>query len=87
MQQNTFTGFQDIGSFASAFYQLISREVLDGLWHKLGPKPRGHKPTLSGPELVMGLVFHVLTAAGTLAAHVRKLTGISLSNSALSQRR
>ena len=55
--------------------------------HKLGPKPRGHKPTLSGPELVMGLVFHVLTAAGTLAAHVRKLTGISLSNSALSQRR
>ena len=87
MQQNTFTGFQNIGSFASAFYQLISREVLDGLWHKLGPKPRGHKPTLSGPELVMGLVFHVLTAAGTLAAHVRKLTGISLSNSALSQRR
>ena len=87
MRQNTCTQFENIGSFTDAFHQLISSVALSTLWRKLGPKPRGTKPTLSGPQLVMGLVFHVLMAAGTLAAHVKKLTGIELSDSDLSQRR
>ena len=35
----------------------------------------------------MGLVFHLLAGAGTLAEHVRDLTGKTISDSALSQRR
>lgn len=35
----------------------------------------------------MGLVFHLLAGAGTLAQHVRELTGKNISDSALSQRR
>jgi hypothetical protein len=35
----------------------------------------------------MGLVFHVLGGAGTLAEHVRQVTGKSITDGALSQRR
>ena len=35
----------------------------------------------------MGLVYHVLQPHGTLAAHVKRLTGIAISDEALSQRR
>ena len=35
----------------------------------------------------MGLVFHVLAGAGTLAEHVKTLTGKSITDGALSQRR
>ena len=35
----------------------------------------------------MGLVFHVLAGAGTLAEHVRELTGKRITDGALSQRR
>lgn len=35
----------------------------------------------------MGLVFHVVAGAGTLAEHVRQLTGKSITDGALSQRR
>ncbi len=87
MRQNTGSRLENISSFTAAFHQLISYAALAALWRKLGPKARGKKPTLSGPELIMGLVFHGLAAAGTFAAHVKKLTGIDLSDSDLSQRR
>jgi hypothetical protein len=35
----------------------------------------------------MGMVFHAISGAGTLAEHVGQLTGITISDSALSQRR
>ncbi|MBI3871193.1 MAG: hypothetical protein HY299_21900 [Verrucomicrobia bacterium] len=38
-------------------------------------------------QLVMGMVFHAMNGAGTLAEHVSQITGIAISNSALSQRR
>jgi hypothetical protein len=87
MRQNTCSHFENIDSFTNVFHQLISDGDMSALWRKLAPKPRGVKPALNGPQLVMGLVFHVLMAAGTFAAHVKKLTGIELSDSALSQRR
>ncbi|MBI2928020.1 MAG: IS4 family transposase [Verrucomicrobia bacterium] len=76
-----------VSSFTQAFGALLDASVLAQLWQQQGPKPRGHKPGLSGPQLVSALVFHVLAGAGTLAAHVQQLTGLKLSDSALSQRR
>jgi len=74
-------------SFTRAFHDLISAPSLTQLWREHGPKPRGRKPKLSGADLVIALVFHVLCGAGSLAAHVMQITGIDISNSALSQRR
>jgi len=76
-----------VTTFAQAFGALLEASVLAQLWQQQGPKPRGQKPRLSGPQLVSALVFHILAGAGTLAAHVQQLTGLELSDSALSQRR
>lgn len=81
------TSCSPASSFSEAFHQLLNDSVLAQLWSQHGPKPRGHKPKLSGPQLVCGLVFHVLCGVGTLAAHMQQLTGIEISDSALSQRR
>lgn len=76
-----------VSTFTQAFAALLQASVLAQLWQQHGPKPRGQKPRLSGPQLVSALVFHLLAGAGTLAAHVQQLTGLQLSDSALSQRR
>jgi hypothetical protein len=76
-----------ISSFSQAFAALLDAAVLAQLWKQHGPKPRGQIPRLSGPQLVSALIYHVLAGPGTLAAHVRQLTGLKLSDSALSQRR
>lgn len=76
-----------VTSFTQAFAALLDASVLAQLWQQHGPKPRGQKPRLSGAQLVSALIFHVLAGAGTLAAHVQQLTGLKLSDSALSQRR
>jgi len=76
-----------VSTFTQAFGALLNASVLAQVWRQQGPKPRGQKPRLSGPQLVSALVFHILAGAGTLAAHVKQLTGLKLSDSALSQRR
>lgn len=76
-----------VTSFTQAFAALLDASVLAQLWQQHGPKARGQKPRLSGGQLVSALIFHVLAGAGTLAAHVQQLTGLKLSDSALSQRR
>jgi hypothetical protein len=38
-------------------------------------------------ELIQGLVFHVICEAGTLAQHVKQLTGKNITDGALAQRR
>jgi hypothetical protein len=87
MQHNASTLISSVGSFAELFQRLIALATLAQLWRQHGPKPRGQKPKLSGPQLVESLVFHVLCGVGTLAAHVRQLTGVKVSDSDLSQRR
>ena len=74
-------------SFEESFGKLISTLKLKELWKMHGPKPRGQKPKLSGPELICSLVFHVVCGVGTLGAHVKQLVGIEISDAALSQRR
>lgn len=87
MQHHASPLTQAVGSFAGLFQRLIALATLAHLWHQHGPKPRGQKPKLSGPQLVQCLVFHLLCGAGTLAAHVLQLTGVKVSDSDLSQRR
>jgi hypothetical protein len=47
----------------------------------------GRPPKLSAPTLIAGLAYHVLQQCGTFARHVGMLTGINMSESALSERR
>ena len=81
----TLTG--SVGTFVQCFQCLLATPLLIKLWRQYGPKPRGQKLKLSGPQLVQSLVFHVLCGVGTLAAHVQQLTGVKVSDSDLSQRR
>jgi hypothetical protein len=74
-------------SFEQSFHGLIGAVTLKRLWNEYGPKPRGQKPRLRGPELICSLVFHVMCGVGTLGAHVNQLSGIKISDAALSQRR
>src|ERR1022692_1273287 len=76
-----------VGTFVQCFQCLLATPLLIKLWRQYGPKPRGQKVKLSGPQLVQSLVFHVLCGVGTLAAHVQQLTGVKVSDSDLSQRR
>jgi len=73
-------------TFKELFRVFLPTRVI-GRWFKLlGPAKR--RPAKISPyELIMGLIFHVLAGAGTLAEHVRQLTGKSITDSALSQRR
>lgn len=72
--------------FGDIFTQLLSVSFISRLFKELGPgKRRPYK--LSPHQLIMGMVFHVLSGAGTLAQHVNQLSGIDISDSALSQRR
>ena len=56
-------------------------------WLKLFGPAKRRPPKIAAEELIMGLVFHVLAGAGTLAEHVRELTGKTITDGALSQRR
>jgi hypothetical protein len=87
MQPIASTLIQSVGDFAASFQQLLALPTLTQLWSQFGPKPRGQKLKLSGPQLVQSLVFHVLCGAGTLASHVFTLTKVKVSDSDLSQRR
>lgn len=72
--------------FDELFAQLLSVSFLSRLFRKWGPgKRRAFK--LKPRQLLMGMVFHAMSGAGTLAEHVGQLTGITISDSALSQRR
>lgn len=82
---NTLAG--SVGTFVQCFQCLLATPLLANLWRQYGPKARGQKLKLSGPQLVQSLVFHGLCGVGTLAAHVEQLTGVKVSDSDLSQRR
>lgn len=72
--------------FGELFRQLLSIPCISQLFKELGPGKR-RDCKLSPHQLIMGMVFHVLSGAGTLSQHVNQLTGIDISDSALSQRR
>ena len=68
------------------FERLLSVHTLQAILVEHGPLRRG-LAQISGPELLMGLVYHVSQPRGTLATHLHALTGKKISDSAASQRR
>lgn len=72
--------------FKKLFHQLLPTPTLKKLFRWCGPQRR-RPPQLSPVDLIGGLVFHVFQGRGTLAQNVNLLTGQSISDAALSQRR
>jgi hypothetical protein len=73
-------------TFKQLFRLFLPAKLIRHWFNLLGPAKR-RPPKISSQELIMGLVFHVLAGAGTLAEHVRELTGKTITDGALSQRR
>ena len=74
------------GSFKALFAELITCPFFYALLRRGGLRRR-RPPYVTAWELVLGLVFHVVAEAGTLAQHVQQLTGKSITDGALAQRR
>ena len=73
-------------TFKELFRTFLPAKIIRRWFDLLGPAKR-RPPKISAQELIMGLVFHVLAGAGTLAEHVRQLTRKTITDGALSQRR
>jgi hypothetical protein len=73
-------------TFKELFGLFLPAKIIRRWFDLLGPAKR-RPPKISAQELIMGLVFHVLAGAGTLAEHVRELTRKTITDGALSQRR
>ena len=74
------------GQFETQFRSRLSPHRFAAIRRTHGPRLRRAKK-LSAYQLGMCLVFHLLQSHGTLHEHVKRLTGIDISDSALSQRR
>ena len=74
------------GTFKALFAELIACSSFYALLRRCGCRRR-RPPLVTAWELIQGLVFHVVAEAGTLAQHVKQLTGKDITDGALSQRR
>jgi hypothetical protein len=72
--------------FKALFRELFSWQFIYRLLRACGTRRR-RPPVVSPFELLCGLVFHVVAGAGTLAEHVKQLTGKDVTDGALAQRR
>ena len=73
-------------TFKALFAEVISAPFFYALLKRCGVRRRG-PPVVTAWELIQGLIFHVVAEAGTLAQHVKQLTGKNIPDGALSQRR
>jgi hypothetical protein len=73
-------------TFKTLFQDVLSDLALRRLIRSAGLRRRC-PPIIRAEELIHGLVFHTVAEAGTLAQHVKALTGKSITDGALSQRR
>jgi hypothetical protein len=73
-------------TFKALFNELITWSFIYALLRRCGVRRRC-PPVITAVELIQGLVFHVVCEAGTLAQHVKQLTGKSITDGALAQRR
>jgi hypothetical protein len=74
------------GDFLRAAHNLFPPESCEKVFTARRPRGAG-VPKLTLYQWVMALVYHALAGSGTFAAHVRALTGMKISDSALSQRK
>ena len=75
-----------VATFKSLFKEAIPSGVIGALVRRCGVRRRC-PPIVSAVELIECLVFHVMAEAGTLAQHVKALSGKRITDGALSQRR
>ena len=73
-------------TFKALFTELIPWSSIYALLRRCGVRRRC-PPVITAVELIQGLVFHVVAEAGTLAQHVKQLTGKTITDGALAQRR
>ena len=73
-------------SFIESFHRLITKKKLESILKKYR-SGRGAPANLAGSEVIMGLVYHFFSGAGTFAAHMHRLVEKKMSDSALTQRR
>ena len=73
-------------TFKALFTELIPWSLIYALLRRCGVRRRC-PPVITAVELIQGLVFHVVAEAGTLAQHVKQLTGKTITDGALAQRR
>jgi hypothetical protein len=66
--------------------EFLPTQLINRLFRWCGPLRRC-PGKITPTELIRGLVFHVLAGAGTLAQHMKQLTGKTITDGALSQRR
>src|ERR1017187_3973599 len=83
MRNNTIV---PVAIFRALFTELIPCRFLSTLLRRCGVRRRC-PPVISAWELIQGLLFHVVAEAGTLAQHVKQLTGKTITDGALAQRR
>lgn len=73
------------GSFPKAFGSLLGRHDCDSLFERCGPRG-GPQPKVTPWQWLMARTWHQLAPAGSFSTHVKEITGIRISGSALSQR-
>jgi hypothetical protein len=73
-------------TFKTLFRELIPCSFLSAVLRRCGLRRR-RPPRIRTTELLCGLVFHGVAGTGTLARHVKQLTGKDITDGALAQRR
>ena len=73
-------------TFKTLFRQVLSHQFIYGWLRACGVRRR-RPPEVTADELICGLVFHAVAGKGTLAEHVKQLTGKDITDGALAQRR
>lgn len=73
-------------TFKTLFRELMPCSFLGAVFRRCGLRRR-RPPRISAAELICGLIFHGVAGRGTLARHVQELTGKSITDGALAQRR
>jgi hypothetical protein len=73
-------------TFKAIFRERFAPQFIAALLRACGVRRR-RPPTVSTFELIAALVFHVVAGPGKLGAHVKQVTGKTITDGALSQRR
>jgi hypothetical protein len=72
--------------FLDVLSRMIPTNDFTQLCEEYAPRPRS-APLMSAEQVVSGFIYHQLQEGGTVAKNSKKLHGISMSDSAHSQRR
>ena len=73
-------------TFKALFKESISGSRLHALLRLCGVRRR-RPPLITTAKLIQALVFHVVAKSGTLAQHVKEITGITVTDGAIAQSR